>query len=403
MLLLHVSDTHLGAIPSGLTSRAIDIYDTFKETIDIALREHIDIYIHTGDFFNTATPPPEAYIVSYRGLKKLKDRGIKIIAIAGQHDLPKRYAMSPLSILRDVEVIDYIAISEILTIELQNKGKNMQFICVPHSLRHKISSIPKSINNNTIIMAHLLIKELGIPSNEADISLDIFPLNPKYIALGDYHIKTVLVHRNGAPVVYPGSTEVHRVNEYGEKYVALVDLSGDEAKATFVRLENVRPWIITACSDASICLNTITSNAKNIIQNNKKRPLVYITLENIKTEILSKYLDELITEKIIEHYTLVNKDHVEYIGKEYQGSSEQLEYIDVRAVIRDLIGDEKLENYLLEIIENPSKNTADELVDYLKNNIDKLKELENKLKSRLENTNQNMAKEQLSQFRSLKI
>lgn len=72
MFALHVSDTHLGAVPSGLLSRARDVYEVFKETIDIALKEHVDIYIHAGDFFNTSTPPPEAYVVAYRGLKKLK-------------------------------------------------------------------------------------------------------------------------------------------------------------------------------------------------------------------------------------------------------------------------------------------------------------------------------------------
>ncbi|MEM4849179.1 MAG: DNA repair exonuclease, partial [Ignisphaera sp.] len=196
MQVLHVSDTHLGAIPSGLLFRARDIYEVFKETIDIALKEHVNMYIHTGDFFNNPNPPPEAYIVAYRGLKKLKEKGIKIVVIAGQHDLPKRYAMSPLSILKDVGVIDYVAIDSIVNVDVDVEGNKIAFVCVPYNLRHKIPSITILKERRTILMAHLLLKELGIPASEADISLDLIPQGFKYIALGDYHVKTMLRHRD---------------------------------------------------------------------------------------------------------------------------------------------------------------------------------------------------------------
>lgn len=383
MLIAHVSDTHLGAIPNGITSRARDVYEAFKETVDVALKEHVDIYIHTGDFFNTANPPPEAYVVAYRCLKKLKDRGVKVVAIAGQHDLPKRYSMSPISILKDVSVIDYVAVNDIVSTEIEAKGKRIYFVCVPYGLRHKIPHISVPMEKHSVIMAHLLLKELGIPSAEADISLDLFPSGFNYIALGDYHIKTILKHRSGTLAVYPGSTEVHKVNEYGGKYIALVDLSGDEARVEFVEIQSVRPWIIMSCNELSKCLNDVTDNAKKLISNGKKKPLAYVIIEKIRADVLSRYLDEIVLKGLIEHYILTSQDSEHKEVESSYSFTEKLEHIDLAKMLTTLVEDERLATYLLGLIENPSKQMAEELIGYLKPNIGNIKDLETKIKSKL--------------------
>ncbi|MEM1644803.1 MAG: DNA repair exonuclease [Ignisphaera sp.] len=382
MQVLHVSDTHLGAIPSGLLFRARDIYEVFKETIDIALKEHVNMYIHTGDFFNNPNPPPEAYVVAYRGLKKLKEKGIKIVVIAGQHDLPKRYAMSPLSILKDVGVIDYVAIDSIVNVDVDVEGNKIAFVCVPYNLRHKIPSITILKERRTILMAHLLLKELGIPASEADISLDLIPQGFKYIALGDYHVKTMLRHRDGAPAVYPGATEVHRVNEYDKKYVAMVDLSKSEATINFVELQNVRPWIIIKCNEVTKCVNEVLEKSKAIVSSGKKKPLAYIVIERIKSEIIAKYLDDFISKTLIEHYILMHKEREEDYEVGAEGFIEKLEYIDVEKILKELLVDEKLSSYILSLIENPSKQVSEELIQYLKTNIESLRDLELAIRAR---------------------
>lgn len=402
MLILHVSDTHLGAIPGGLLFRARDVYEVFRETIDIALREHVDLYIHTGDFFNTSAPPPEAYIAAYRGLKRLRDKGVRIIAIAGQHDVPKKYAMSPLSILKDVEVVDYIAIDNIINIDI-GVGNKITFICVPYNLRHKIPALIIPKNSKVVLMAHLLLKELGIPSSEADTSLDTIPSGFKYIALGDYHMKTILRHRDGSPVVYPGSTEIHKVNEYGKKYVALVDISKDEARVEFIELQNVRPWIITACSDLTKCISDITENTKKIISSGKKKPLVYVTLEKVKAELTSRYLDEMVSKGLIEHYIITFNEGGDQEAKGTQSFIEKLEHIDVEKILKELIGNEILANYLRNLVENPSREVAEKLIEYLKSNTENLKDVELKIRSRLSSLTQNNRKNvQQSQDRLFK-
>jgi DNA repair exonuclease SbcCD nuclease subunit len=385
MLVLHVSDTHLGATPSGLLFRARDVYEAFLETIDIALRERVDIYIHAGDFFNTSNPPPESYVVAYRGLKKLKDRNIKVVAIAGQHDLPKRYALSPLTILKDVGVLDYVAIDNIAVHDVEVNGKKTQFVCIPFNQRQRIPSLSIQRDSKPILVAHLLLKELGIPSSEADISIDLIPAGFRYIALGDYHIKTVLRSRDGVPIVYPGATEIHKVNEYGKKFVALADLHTEEVKVDFIELTSIRPWIILKCDDIKQCLNDIARSSRSITSSNRKKPLAYVVIDRLKAETIAKYLEELISKNIIEHYYIVPREEEEKDSTtlNVETYAEKLEYIDVEKILKDLVGDNNLATYILNLIENPSNIAAEDLVKYIKSDIDHLKDIEHRIKSSL--------------------
>jgi DNA repair exonuclease SbcCD nuclease subunit len=385
MLVLHVSDTHLGATPSGLLFRARDVYEAFLETIDIALRERVDIYIHAGDFFNTSNPPPESYVVAYRGLKKLKDRNIKVVAIAGQHDLPKRYALSPLTILKDVGVLDYVAIDNIAVHDVEVNGKKTQFVCIPFNQRQRIPSLSIQRDSKPILVAHLLLKELGIPSSEADISIDLIPAGFRYIALGDYHIKTVLRSRDGVPIVYPGATEIHKVNEYGKKFVALADLHTEEVKVDFIELTSIRPWIILKCDVVKQCLNDIARSSRSITSSNRKKPLAYVVIDRLKAETIAKYLEELISKNIIEHYYIVPREEEEKDSTtlNVETYAEKLEYIDVEKILKDLVGDNNLATYILNLIENPSNIAAEDLVKYIKSDIDHLKDIEHRIKSSL--------------------
>uniref|UniRef100_A0A7C2ZNP4 DNA repair exonuclease n=1 Tax=Ignisphaera aggregans TaxID=334771 RepID=A0A7C2ZNP4_9CREN len=387
MLILHVSDTHLGAVPNNVLSRARDVYEAFKETIDIALRERVDVYIHTGDFFNMANPPPESYIVAYRGLKMLKEKGVKIIAIAGQHDLPKRYAMSPLSILKDVGVIDHVAIDSISIVNIEVGHESCRFVCIPYGLRHKIASLSIPRESRSVLMAHLLLKDLGIPSAEADVSLDMIPSGFSYIALGDYHNKTLLRHKSGTPVVYPGATEVHRVNEQGKKFVSLVDLSGSEASINFIEITSVRPWIVLTCDEVSRCINKIIEDSKSLASNRRKKPVVYISIEKIKTETLSRFLDELVEKGLVEHYIVTPAEQQEQDtgNVDIQGFAERLEYVDVSKILENLLKDKELADQVLALIKSPSKHTADVLVENLKNRIESIRDIESKLRQSLGN------------------
>jgi len=110
MLLLHVSDTHLGSSrPGKLRERELDYYDVFNEVVDIAVRERVDAIIHGGDFFDEPKPSPQTYLYAYRALGRLREHGIDLLVVAGQHDQPKVAQLPPLRVLSEMGLLRLLA------------------------------------------------------------------------------------------------------------------------------------------------------------------------------------------------------------------------------------------------------------------------------------------------------
>ena len=376
MLVLHVSDTHLGAIPGGLPFRFRDILEAFKETIDIAIREHVDIYIHAGDFFDRAHPPPEAYIVAYKQLKRLRDSGIKVVVIAGQHDMPKRYSVSPLTFLVETGVADIVAINDVVRSVITVNGKEYELVLVPYGCRDRISSVRPSITNS-VLVAHLLLKELGLPVHDASIN-DI--ANFKYVALGDYHEHRILRHPMGTPVVYSGATETLKRDEYSEsgKYVVLADLSGDEAQIQLIKLSSVRPWIIGEYQSLAQAIEDVSRRAKSILAQGLKKPMIVVTIRSQLTQLAYREFDKLVKQGLIEHYTIesVESESDRKQPEPMQYLSKDLEKLDLRAALKSILKMEPLVDMMLELIQDPSDITAKKLVEMLISNEDILRNLE---------------------------
>jgi len=374
MLVLHVSDTHLGAIPGGLPFRFRDILEAFKETIDIAIREHVDVYIHAGDFFDRAHPPPEAYIVAYRQLKRLRDSGIKVVVIAGQHDMPKRYSVSPLVFLVETGVADIVAINDVVRSVITINGKEYELVLVPYGCRDRISSVRPSITNS-ILVAHLLLRELGLPVHDASIN-DI--ANFKYVALGDYHEHRILRHPTGIPIVYSGATETLKRDEYSEsgKYVVLADLSSDETQIQLIKLTSVRPWIIGEYQTIAQAIEDVSRRARSILAQGLKKPMIMVTIKSQVSQLAYREFDKLVKQGLIEHYVIECVESDRKHPEPMQYLSKDLEKLDLRATLKSILKMEPLVDIVLELIQDPSDITAKKLVEILINNENILKNLE---------------------------
>lgn len=90
MRLLHTSDWHL-----GMQFRGIPILDDQKhfidEIADIAVREKVDAVLIAGDVFDRSVASAEAAQLYDRAMTLLcRDRGLKVLSIAGNHDGAER-------------------------------------------------------------------------------------------------------------------------------------------------------------------------------------------------------------------------------------------------------------------------------------------------------------------------
>jgi len=83
---IHLADTHLGYEQYGVRERFNDFSRAFWDIMDEAAKREVDFVVIAGDLFNKRAIDALTLIHAIEGLKKLKERGISVIAIEGNHD-----------------------------------------------------------------------------------------------------------------------------------------------------------------------------------------------------------------------------------------------------------------------------------------------------------------------------
>ena len=102
-LIAHIADVHLGYAQYGLSEREQDIYEAFEEAVELILRERAEILLIAGDLFDAPRPPIKALMKARSLLSKLRDRGVEIYHVIGDHELPRRVGdLPPTAILEGV-------------------------------------------------------------------------------------------------------------------------------------------------------------------------------------------------------------------------------------------------------------------------------------------------------------
>ncbi|PYS46443.1 MAG: hypothetical protein DMF68_19195 [Acidobacteria bacterium] len=111
MRFLHLADIHLGCRRYNLEERTKDFFRAWYDIIEKhAIPNHVDFILIAGDFFDRRNIDPQAMNHAIAGLERLKDAGIPVIAIEGNHD--QRDAVSEHSWMRSLSEWGYIKLLE---------------------------------------------------------------------------------------------------------------------------------------------------------------------------------------------------------------------------------------------------------------------------------------------------
>lgn len=87
MKFLHISDVHLGCTRYQLAESPRDFFDAWIDVLQkYAIDEKVDFVIMCGDFFHKRSVPPETMNYAVAGLTLLRDAGIPVVTIEGNHD-----------------------------------------------------------------------------------------------------------------------------------------------------------------------------------------------------------------------------------------------------------------------------------------------------------------------------
>ncbi len=111
MKFLHIADVHLGCRRYNLDERVKDFARAWLDVVQTyAIDRKVDFVLIAGDFFNARKVEPEAMNHAIAGLALLRDAGIPVVAIEGNHD--QKDAVSDYSWMRSLSRWAYLKLLE---------------------------------------------------------------------------------------------------------------------------------------------------------------------------------------------------------------------------------------------------------------------------------------------------
>jgi len=325
MRFVHLADTHLGFRQYGLYEREADFYQVFEEAVAQIIRERPDFVVHSGDLFDFPKPQPRALWVAQRCFARLREKGIPVYAITGNHDTLMRRGSLPPQVLYDEFNVKIITEENPFYLH-----KGVFVGGSPYISKFYSTSLKETLNilsekakkhQKSILLLHQGIEKY-LPF-DFELKLEEIPANFNYYAMGHIHSRIVRNFGNGK-LAYPGSTELWSISEYEDavkngKGFFVVDISGDEPDVQPVTIPLARD-IIREKIRGSEALEKI-GDIKKRISSLRKKPLLYLELDGEGYERpavqqrLASELSELalslrisyISEKIIERKSSLDK------------------------------------------------------------------------------------------------
>jgi len=286
MLFSHISDTHLGLVQYGSDERAQDVYDSFNQSIDTSIKDHVDFVIFAGDIFHVPNPNGTAIVQMGNGLKRLKQNNIDSFFILGEHDI-SRIRTTPIPyVYHNLEFSKYIGQGK----PFEYKGvlvAGFDKIRKPEIPQYEdkflaVDKAAQSHSGHKILVLHQGVTEFNKFAGEIQ-STDL-PKNFTYYAMGHLHDKDIQQFNHlGGPIAYPGSTESTTSEGIKEHHKGFfeVDISTAEANTNWIELET-RPQFSfkTDYGDLSKTIDEISQK----IADSSKKPIVEVKIQGEKIE-----------------------------------------------------------------------------------------------------------------------
>ncbi|MGB7069190.1 MAG: exonuclease SbcCD subunit D [Pyrinomonadaceae bacterium] len=372
MKFLHISDVHLGCTRYNLAESPRDFFDAWIDVLHkYAIGECVDFVIMCGDFFHKKNVPPETMNYAFAGLTLLKEAGIPIVSIEGNHD--QKYSDSDYSWLRSLANWDLLTLLEPTNREGEmvyeawsSEDRKGGYIDIGRarifgsdwygaSANWAIPMLTKAIGDNRRDGAfHILMLHTDVEGHQTHPmpALSISALAElksvtDYVGLGHTHKHYEI--DNWA--FNPGSLEITSIDEFRETRGAFLVEVGDDNNVSAVHIRDYRQrpfqrisFNVTSSADAA----SVTEGVLAIVRSNARaaevdlpRPIIELTLKG-QLGFPNSLLE---TRKIHdETLRLTGALHVRL-----KNHSVPVEYA-VAADLEDDVGREKLERRVIEDI-----------------------------------------------------
>lgn len=236
--ILHVGDVHAGYRQYGYAMRMADINHALEHVVNTAIKAEVDLVVFPGDIFDTTHPPLDVALFVRDQMAKLRQHGIKVFAIDGNHDLCSNNWLHLCNMSGDAAVETLSAGFKMHNMVL-TKGKDYLTIVGFDYMRRSqivdaLANMAKDGKRADVLVMHQGVFEAAphiqaceLTSNQ--ISTSAVTAGVKYVALGHYHDFKLFEHEK-VMFCYPGSIEKMASNEADGKKV--VEVHFDKGKIT---------------------------------------------------------------------------------------------------------------------------------------------------------------------------
>lgn len=220
------SDNHLGAYyarfrPERLAQRRRRLQEAFARVVDAAIERQVDLFLQAGDLFDRPDPRnAERHFVASQ-FKRMREAGIPVFAIAGNHDSPRSFGYDG-GILpqEEMHVLDAVHLfratdafePQVLTIRGQRvaiRGLSSDFNRADESCPLETVPIQERQGDIDLILLHYSVEGWGQPfAHEPCLSLaNLQKLNTDAICVGHLHTRRETRLPNDTILLNPGATE----------------------------------------------------------------------------------------------------------------------------------------------------------------------------------------------------
>jgi len=243
--ILHTSDIHLGAklvyLGDKAQSQREQIADTFVRVVDIALKEKVDLFLITGDIFDSKYPSRVDTMLVIDQITRLTAEGIYVAVIPGNHDRYEEggiylkpqfsnFKSDNFKLFTEPKATQWFIAALDVTVHgaavTKQKDKNSQLPSYTknHDSKYNVGLIHGGVS--------LQAEADNYPISKDDID----SLKYDYLALGDWH-STLDVSTADVVAWYSGSPEVLALSQKKSGNILLVRI--DDSSKTQVDIVNV--------------------------------------------------------------------------------------------------------------------------------------------------------------------
>jgi len=225
MRLLHTGDWHVGKRLRG-RSRDQETQAALDQVVEIAREGSIDVVLIAGDIYEHRTVNPEADLIVFDGLARLRDTGARVVAIPGNHDSWQRLeALAKLLTPLGITVVPRVlrpAEGGVVEIPARDGSHAALVACLPFVSERRfgdatglfddraslfgaydegmgivIAGLARGFRRDrvNVLMAHLMIDGARTGGGEQELTIGMtyaigpsrFPATASYVALGHLH------------------------------------------------------------------------------------------------------------------------------------------------------------------------------------------------------------------------